>query len=181
MKYCLKICLFFLSLAVFQVHSQDKNEYFRLQDSTNNIPNLAVRANVGMIALSLYSSAWTLGYTGHRYFINEKVYYNAKDLKPYFLLLNDEIASNNFKSFENSKRTAKICGGIGLGFYFVGFATAISQIATIGLPSSSRRNNGSAILGLLLVGSGLMISAPIIKLRGISKLKIAINRHNSFR
>lgn len=181
MKYCFKICLFFLNLTVYQVHSQDKNEYFRLQDSTSNIPNLAVRANVGLIALSVYSYAWTLGYTGHRYFINDKVLYNANHLKPYFLLLNDDIASNNFQLFENSKRTAKICGGIGFGFYLVGFATAISQLATVGLPSNSGRNNGSTIVGLLLVGSGLMISAPIIKLRGISKLKIAINRHNSFR
>jgi hypothetical protein len=180
MKYFIKICLFFLSFSVFQSHSQDKNEYFRLQDSTNNIPNLAVRANVGLIALSLYSSAWTLGYTGHRYFVNEKAYLNAKRLKPYFLQLNDEIATNNFKMFENSKKTATICGGVGFGLYFVGFVKLIAQLSTLGFPTNQNQNNRE-IAGFLIAGSGLMISAPIIKLRGISKLKIAIKRHNSFR
>lgn len=170
-KYLVIFLLSFSFLNVFPQNSTNIDSVFIEK------PKLSVKISPGLLILSLYSGAYTMGFTGHKYYVNDTANINAKVFKPIFQSSTNEIAKFHFNQFENSKKTSTVLGGIGVGIYMIGLIKALSTVFTIGLPVKSTQE-ANRYLGGLIVGGAMITAAPIIKIRGISKLKKAIKSYN---
>jgi hypothetical protein len=193
-KAMLKITstVFFLILLIWANNTQAQNgDYYVPSDSLHirgsytvkdsvliTKPKLDVPFNPSMLVLSVLLGATTYGFTGHQFQVNNNTYYNHNVFKPYLLNPNNQNAAeiiDNYNSFKQNRTFAIFSGVLGTSLYIYGFNKLISSLLIFNQP---QKTNMNAVSVLFTAGTVFIISAPIIKLRGIGKLKKAVNLYN---